>query len=217
MYTPEPEDPSAFTASFDTEYSRIASIYDFLVRRTPLWKSWIAPAIPHIQGPRVLEVSFGTGWLLTQYASRFHTFGIDLNAKMLAVATHNLAAAHVAVPLVRGGVESLPYRSASFDTVVNTMSFSGYPRADTAMAEISRVLKATGRLVLIDIAPPPDRNWLGAAMIRLWAASGDIVRDMDGVLQRHGFAFSCEPIGGFGSVHLYVAAKANPKSETTPK
>jgi len=207
MYDPEPDNPQAYTDTFDATYSRFGRIYDFLVRHTPLWRAWVGPAVPHIRGPRVLEISFGTGWLLTRYAGRFETHGIDLNETMVRIASRNLSAAGLTIPLLRGNVEALPYRSRSFDTVVNTMAFSGYPRADAAMSEICRVLKPDARLVLIDIGRPQDGNWKGRALINLWVKAGDIIRDMGSVLERHGFSYNHESIAGFGSVHLYVAQK----------
>ena len=69
-YTAEPADGEEFTERFDRSYSRIAAVYDVAVRWLPVWKTWLKKAIPHIQGERVLEASFGTGYLLTQYAGR---------------------------------------------------------------------------------------------------------------------------------------------------
>ncbi len=203
----EPKDPKAYTTSFDAFYTQFSGIYDFLVRHTSLWNAWVGPAIPRIRGPRVLEISFGTGWLITHYASRFETCGIDLNEKMIRITSRNLLANGVRIPLQRASVEALPYRSETFDTVVNTMAFSGYPRADSAMSEICRVLKPGGRLVLIDIGYPEDGNWMGKNLARFIEATGDILRDMGKIFTQHGFAFSHETIGGFGSVHLYVAQK----------
>ena len=164
MYNSEPKDPKRYTANFDVFYSGFSGIYDFFVRHTSLWKAWVGPAVPHIRGPRVLEISFGTGWLITQYASRFETYGVDLNKKMIKVTSRNLLASGIKVPLQRASVEALPFRSETFDTVVNTMAFSGYPRADRAMSEIHRVLKPGARLVLIDIGFPEDGNWMGTTL-----------------------------------------------------
>ncbi len=139
MSTSEPKDPYKYTTHFDAIYSRLSRIYDFVVRHTSFYNTWVAPAIPLIRGPRVLEISFGTGWLITHYASRFKTYGVDLNEKMIQITTRNLKAAGISIPLQRANVEALPYKSEVFDTVVNTMAFSGYPRADQAMSEIRRV------------------------------------------------------------------------------
>lgn len=40
---------------------------------TPSWRRWLRAALPNLKGPRALEVSFGTGHLLTRYAGRVDT------------------------------------------------------------------------------------------------------------------------------------------------
>ena len=203
----EPKDPKTYTSDFNVFYSQFSRTYDFLVRHTSLWNKWVGPAIHHIRGPRVLEISFGTGWLITQYARHFETYGIDLNEQMIKITSRNLLAAGIKIPLQRASVEALPYRSNTFDTVVNTMAFSGYPRADKAMGEIHRVLKPGACLVLIDIGYPEDGNLAGTAIARLIEATGDILRDMGKQFTKYGFTFDHKAIGGSGSVHLYIAQK----------
>ncbi len=203
----EPKDPKAYTSHFNTFYSLFSGIYDFLVKHDPAWQALVGRAIPHIRGTRVLEVSFGTGWLLTQYASRFETSGIDLNEKMIRITSHNLRAAGITAHLTRANVEALPYRRETFNTIVNTAAFGSYPRADRAMGEFHRVLKPGGRLVLIDIGYPKDGNWLGRALAQFTEATGDILRDMGPIFTRNGFVYHEEIIGGFGSIYLYIALK----------
>ncbi len=209
MYSPEPIDKEQFTKAFDRVYSRFARIYDLAVKWFPVWRNWISHALPQIRGPDVLEISFGTGYLLTQYADRYETHGIDYNWELACIAKHNLQKIGVRVLIQQADVEHLPYRPESFDTVVNTMSFTGYPDGQKAMAEISRVLKDGGRLVLIDINYPSDKNWLGMNLTRLWASTGDIIRDMGSLFEQSGFGYIDEEVGGFGSVHLYVATKGS--------
>lgn len=60
-HSEEPGDASAFTRGFDRFYTRFAVAYDLLVKALPLWKTWLRQALPHLAGPKVLEVSFGTG------------------------------------------------------------------------------------------------------------------------------------------------------------
>jgi SAM-dependent methyltransferase len=153
----------------------------------PVWRRWLGHALPAIRGPRVLEVSFGTGWLFTQYAGHYRTDGIDLNPALIAVARRNRVLAGVRADLRQGTVEALPYPDATFDTVVNTMAFTGYPDAAAAAAELARLLKPGGRLVLIDINYPHDGNRLGTVLVeRFWKPFGDLIRDVPALLSEAG-------------------------------
>ncbi len=203
-YSDEPRDAWAYRQDFDRTYARIAGVYDVAVKVLPIWKTWLKRALPHIRGRRVLEVSFGTGYLMTRYAGQFDAYGIELNARMLSVARRNLRQARLSANLQQAAVEALPFEDGSFDTVVNTMAFSGYPDGAKAMAEMRRVLVPGGRLVLIDINYPGDRQWIGTMLTRCWQLAGDIIRDMDQILAAHDFETEDVEIGGFGSVHMYV-------------
>lgn len=207
MYPPEPEDKKAFTQKIDHEYSRTARIYDTAVRLLPTYRRWIGSALPHIKGSRVLEVSFGTGYLLTQYADQYETYGIDYNWELIQTAEGNLHKAGIQTHLSQADAGNLPFPSGSFDTLVNTMAFSGYPDGRRAMAEMRRVLVEGGRLLIVDVNYPGDRDYMGMKLARFWASRGDILRDMGALFEEFGFEYTEEEVGGFGSVHLYIANK----------
>lgn len=210
-YSREPEDGERFTASRVRLYDRLGGIYDLAVRKLPVWGMWLRRAIPYIRGPRVLEVSFGTGYLLVRYAARFETHGIDYSRAMVEIARENLLRAGVTANLRQGNVEAIPYEDEFFDSVVNTMSLSGYPNGTKALAEMCRVLKPGGRLILMDVNYPSDGNRIGTELVNLWKLTGDLIRDMDALFRELDFAYEDIEIGGYGSVHLYVAVrKANP-------
>lgn len=204
----EPENAERFTREWDRAYTAFAQPYDLAVRLLPVWKTWLRRALPHIEGPRVLEVSFGTGYLISQYAGMFETHGIDYNRKMVGIARKNLVRARREAELVQANVEALPYPDASFDTLVNTMAFSGYPNGARALAEMKRVLRNGGKLVLIDFTFPPDQNWLGTRIARVWERSGDILRDMAALFRDCDLEYTDQSIGAWGSARLYVAIKA---------
>ena len=90
VYSKEPENSIAYTKELDKEYSKYAKAYDVAVKLLPVWKTWIKTVIPYIEDGRVLEASFGTGYLLMQYANHYNTYGIDFNINMVEVAQKNL-------------------------------------------------------------------------------------------------------------------------------
>ena len=206
-YSPEPENGGKHTEEYDQFYSRFAGGYDWLVKIFPFWRNWIKAAIPWINGPRVLEVSFGTGFLLTQYADQFTTYGIDYNQNLALVARSNLRKYGMEANLQVANVEAIPYADGSFDTIVNTMAFTAYPDGKLALVEILRVLKPGGRLVMVDVNYPGNGNWAGKLLTKGWKAGGDIIRDMPALFAEFGLEWTEEEVGGFGSVHLYVVEK----------
>ena len=185
-------------------YTHFAPIYDQMVKHMPNWQAWISSVIPHVQGPRVLDVSFGTGYLLAQIAGTFETYGIDLSVEMISRARQNLT---YPVPLQRADAHHLPYRDETFDSILNTMAFNGYPDSLRALLEMHRALRRGGRLLLVDVNPPTDGNPVGTVFARRWETRLDPNLDMGSLFKRVGFDYDDHKIGGFGSVHLYVATK----------
>jgi ubiquinone/menaquinone biosynthesis C-methylase UbiE len=206
-YSQEPIDAQQFTAQFDAFYSRFASAYDWLVKIFPLWRSWLDNVLPNIQGHRILEASFGTGYLLTKYAGQFESFAIDLNLDLARIAHSNLQQHKLAAHLQVANVEFLPYTEAAFDCVLSTMAFTAYPDGDRALEEITRVLKPGGRLIILDINYPGNDNLVGTLLTKGWKAGGDIIRDLPALLSTYGYQFTDQEVGGFGSVHLYIGTR----------
>ncbi len=207
VYSKEPEDSIAYTKELDKGYSKYAKVYDLAVKLLPVWKTWIKTVIPHIEGNRVLEASFGTGYLLMQYANNYETYGIDFNNDMVEVAQRNLSQKGIKATLRRANVEKLPFPENYFDTIINTMAFTGYPNGKQAMSEFYRILKEGGILLIIDFDYPTNRNRLGYWLTKLMESAGDTIRDISKILHEFSFEYTEEEIGGFGSVHLYIARK----------
>ena len=207
VYSKEPENSIEYTKKLDKEYSTYAKVYDVAVKLLPVWKTWIKTVIPHIEGNRVLEASFGTGYLLMQYANNYETYGIDFNNNMVEVAQENLSRKGVQATLQWAKVEELPYPENCFDTIVNTMAFTGYPNGKQAMSEFYRVLKEGGKLLIVDFDYPSNRNRFGYWLTKSMESAGDTIRDISKILQEFSFEYTEEEIGGFGSVHLYIARK----------
>lgn len=207
IYLSEPEDAHEYTNRLDQAYTRYAKAYDFAVKLFPVWKTWLKKVLPYIEGKRVLEISFGTGYLLLQYASQHESYGVDYNARMVEIAEDNLSRKNIYADLKNGNVEQLPFPDDFFDCIVNTMAFSGYPNGEKAIKEISRTLRPGGKLILLDFNYPSDRNLFGYLLVKLMEKGGDIIKDIPKLLKQFDFDFIDNEIGGWGSVHLYIAKK----------
>ncbi len=142
-----------------------------------------------------------------QYANNYETYGIDFNNDMVEVAQRNLSQKGIKATLRRANVEKLPFPENYFDTIINTMAFTGYPNGKQAMSEFYRILKEGGILLIIDFDYPTNRNRLGYWLTKLMESAGDTIRDISKILHEFSFEYTEEEIGGFGSVHLYIARK----------
>ncbi len=197
-----------YTDKMNKEYNWMAKGYDAFMTIFPLWKKWIKKVIPHIKGDKILEVSFGSGYLMAQYASNKHEiYGIDYNEKMLELAIKKMKKMNIKAQLFQGNVEKLPFPENTFDTVINTMAFTGYPNGEKAMSELKRVLKRGGKLLLVDFDYPKNRNRFGYMIVKLWEKFGDVIKDINLLLTKYDFEYEDISVGGFSSVHLFIATK----------
>ncbi len=99
---------------------------------------------------RVLEVAVGTGVNLPRYPPGAAVTGLDLSRAMLAVARERIVGLGRPVALVEGDAQALPFADRTFDTVVCTLGLCSVPDDRAAIAEMHRVLRPGGRLLLLD-------------------------------------------------------------------
>jgi SAM-dependent methyltransferase len=101
----------------------------------------------------VLDVGCGTGRLLRGarpcYAAA-ELVGVDLAGQMVATA-RAVTPSGLRIRYVQARAEHLPFPDARFDLVFATLSLRHWADLPVGMAEVARVLRSTGMLVLADI------------------------------------------------------------------
>ena len=113
------------------------------------------------EGDDVLDVGCGTGTLAVaakQATPRARLTGLDADPAILARARRKAEAAGAEISFDQGMANALPYGDDSFDVAVSTLFFHHLPdevKHETA-AELTRVLRPGGRLVVGDFGRPHD-------------------------------------------------------------
>jgi ubiquinone/menaquinone biosynthesis C-methylase UbiE len=102
------------------------------------------------KGDRLLDVGCGTGAAVRAAAEvAERAVGVDLSPRMLAEARER-ASGLSGVEFVEGDSEDLPFGDGEFTAVLCTTSLHHYPRPETAVREMARVLAQGGRAVIGD-------------------------------------------------------------------
>ena len=143
----------------------VASRYDVMndLMSAGLHRAWKAYAVAVAAlrgGERVLDIAGGTGDLARAFARHVgsglvvHT---DINEAMLRQGRDRLLDDGLVLPTALCDAETLPFASASFDLVSVAFGLRNMTHKDRALAEMNRVLKPGGRLLVLEfskVAPP---------------------------------------------------------------
>jgi ubiquinone/menaquinone biosynthesis C-methylase UbiE len=172
--------------------------YDWLVRALTLGRAGalrrLTVRLAQIQpGERVLEVGCGTGdvALLARAAAgpAGAVVGIDASPEMIACAQRKAARRQVGIDYRVGVVEDLAFPAASFDVVVSSLMMHHLPERlkREGLAEIRRVLKPGGRLLVVDVTRPTTRGWRLIGTLSLHGGLRTGAQDLPALLRDSGF------------------------------
>jgi demethylmenaquinone methyltransferase/2-methoxy-6-polyprenyl-1,4-benzoquinol methylase len=147
---------------------RVAAVFDSVASRYDLMNDLMSAGLHRLwkritversgvgAGDRVLDVAGGTGDLSRLFAHRVGPHGqvvlTDINAAMLVQGRDRLIDGGVVVPLVRCNAEKLPFPSGWFDCVCIGFGLRNVTHKDTALAEMARVLRPGGRLLVLEFS-----------------------------------------------------------------
>ena len=139
------------TVATQNRYDRIASLYNTMeVMPEVLYKRWRKQVWAEIRSGDILEIGIGTGKNVPYYAPDINVTAIDLSPKMLMWAQKKAKSLDKGVGLSRMDAQLLGIKSDSVDTVIATFVFCSIPDAVMGLAEIKRVLKPDGRVILLE-------------------------------------------------------------------
>ena len=156
---------------------RVAGVFDSVAARYDLmndlmsaglhrvWKRFTVEQSGLRPGQRVLDVAGGTADLAIQFARRVGAGGevvlTDINPAMLARGRDRMLDAGILAPAVQCDAEQLPFPDAHFDCVSVAFGLRNMTRKERALAEMHRVLKPGGRLLVLEFS----RVWRPLARI----------------------------------------------------
>lgn len=155
---------------FDTiawKYDLMNDLLSFGLHRT--WKKWMVSRAIWCSDPYVLDVCCGTGdvaLMLLQAGAR--VVGIDFSPEMLRIAHRRVRRLvektgcrqlSERIKLLQADASQLPFDDRSFDSLTIAYGLRNLSSPLDALAELVRVVRTGGRLVILDFALPRGTIW----------------------------------------------------------
>jgi SAM-dependent methyltransferase len=114
-----------------------------------LLAKWEIPA-----GSRLLDVACGAGQIAIPAArAGIRATGLDLAPNWIEQARARAATEGLTVQFDEGDTEQLPYLDASFDVIVSLVGAMFAPRPERVAAELVRVTRPGGRIIMVNWTP----------------------------------------------------------------
>ena len=142
-------------------FDRVAERYDLMNDLMSLglhrwWKSFAVAVARPRPGERILDVAAGSGDLASALSKRVGATGevwlTDINRRMLERGRDRLLDHGRSAPAVQCDAERLPFPEGYFDCVSVAFGLRNMTRKEAALAEMARVLKRGGRLVVLEFS-----------------------------------------------------------------
>jgi demethylmenaquinone methyltransferase / 2-methoxy-6-polyprenyl-1,4-benzoquinol methylase len=183
------------------------------------WKAYTVLVANLQPGQQVLDIAGGTGDLALALAKKVGATGCvvhtDINEAMLRTGRDRLLDGGVLLPTLVCDAEKLPFATASFDLVSVAFGLRNMTHKDLALAEMNRVLKPGGRLLVLEfsrVAKPLEKayDWYSFKILpqlgKLVARDEDSYRYLAESIRMHPGQEELKALmqkGGFGHVDYH--------------
>lgn len=143
-----------------TFFARVAGGWDGL-RDQLFGRRFLAPSLAALlpNDAVLVDLGCGTGHVLAQVAPFVgRAIGVDREPEMLAVARQRLAGA-AGAEIVEGSLEEVPLPDGIADLALLVLVLHHLPEPGAALGEARRLLRPTGKLVVVDMQPHDNPSW----------------------------------------------------------
>ena len=145
-----PRDVAAMFDGVARGYDRTNAVLS--VGNAALWRIATVKAVAPRSGERILDIAAGTGTSSIALAkSGAEVIALDFSQGMVDEGRRR----HPELQFVQGDAEKLPFGAAEFDAVTISFGLRNVQHPEVALAEMLRVLKPGGRLVICEFSRPP--------------------------------------------------------------
>ncbi|MEB0141074.1 MULTISPECIES: bifunctional demethylmenaquinone methyltransferase/2-methoxy-6-polyprenyl-1,4-benzoquinol methylase UbiE [unclassified Undibacterium] len=125
-----------------------------------IWKMFTIANAAVRPGYKVLDIAGGTGDLTKEFVKQAGPSGevwhTDINESMLRVGRDRLLNKALITPTLLCDAEKLPFPDNYFDRVTVAFGLRNMTHKDVALAEMQRVLKPGGKLLVLEFSKVPE-------------------------------------------------------------
>ena len=149
-------------AAIARHYDWLNDLQSFGLHRR--WKRRVVELAAVKSGDRALDVCCGTGDLALALAQRgAEVVGLDFSGAMLEIAEKrrrkNPKPQTLNLKFIQGDAQQIPFPDRSFDIVTIGYGLRNLTNWEAGLAEMYRVARPGGRLVVLDFGKPPNAVW----------------------------------------------------------
>lgn len=133
-------------------YNRVAKYYDLMesMMESGKGKEWRKKLWSLVEGDIILEAGVGTGKNIEYYPDGKQMYAVDFAPNMIMIAREKAKKLNKNVDLRIMDIQNLEFFDNTFDAVVTSCVFCSVPDPVKGLKELKRVLKANGKLYMLE-------------------------------------------------------------------